>query len=929
MKKIYIKVFTLLFMLALNSVLSAQWDTLNTGTNSDLYAVQFVNSSTGWIAGAGGIIKKSVDGGSSWISQSSKTLQTLRRIIMIDANTGFICGDSGKILKTTNSGTNWNNTNTSSNIANIYAMDFIDASTGICANETRTQFKTTNGGTNWTSSTMSGVSSLLSIYGIDMTDSNTVYVSTGSGFLTSAKVYKSVNSGTNYIASLNDAANFSSTTINDVKFINSSTGYAGASNNNLARTTDGGTTWVVKSFPKGINQISFPDSDNLYICGEDLFKAKSDNNGANWTIDYNYNTAVTIYGISFINSTTGWICGSDGVLFKTTSGGGIPPSCNIINSSWVNTNVNVTTCNESIVDDCGNIYTTGYTGSPDTNIITQKYSSSGYLYWSKTYNGSGNGNDGGVKIKLDNDGNVFVAGYATGSTTGKDFVLIKYLSDGQREWVKTYDTLNQIEESVDMTIDNSGNVLIAGTYYAPEDIRKVKILKYNTNGDLQWTRERWYDYDNYPVGIVCNNSDAVFMAGVFTVYGGFMNNYSYGVLYKFNSSGTELWEEYIEEAYFRNLVIGNNGNLYVSGSEGNSSFSLRDIVTIKYNTSGVMQWIRYLEGGLLRNDYPTAMRISNGGQLVVTGYIQSPEIFIPDSPIFTFSYNSNGDLQWYQRYQHPIYKGQYPRDLSIDTSGSLYITGRCRISFSNLHDDIFTMKYNSTGTSLNINFYGAEDFNETGNSVNADNAGNVFVTGTSFSPFPHSTILKYAPSDFSDKTLNLTAMIQGFYDSTANSMVSDTMKVFLRNSASPFTIVDSCKSVLSSAGTGTYIFNNVNNGNYYIVLNHRNSIETWSSVAQTIIPGAQNYNFTGSASTAFGNNQAITDASPVRYSIYSGDINQDGIANLSDVLLAYNDANSFVTGYNVSDITGNNITDLNDVILAYNNSNMFVSKITP
>lgn len=60
------------------------------------------------------------------------------------------------------------------------------------------------------------------------------------------------------------------------------------------------------------------------------------------------------------------MCGSGGLLIKTTNGGGIPASCNIINSSWVNMYENSSASNESVVDDCGNIYITGYTNTSNS-----------------------------------------------------------------------------------------------------------------------------------------------------------------------------------------------------------------------------------------------------------------------------------------------------------------------------------------------------------------------------------------------------------------------------------------------------------------------------------------------------------------------------------------------------------------------------------
>ena len=57
-------------------------------------------------------------------------------------------------------------------------------------------------------------------------------------------------------------------------------------------------------------------------------------------------------------------------------------------------------------------------------------------------------------------------------------------------------------------------------------------------------------------------------------------------------------------------------------------------------------------------------------------------------------------------------------------------------------------------------------------------------------------------------TLNLTMLIQGFYNSSTNLMVQDTARVYLRNISSPYAIVDSAKAYLSNTGTGTFSFSN-------------------------------------------------------------------------------------------------------------------------
>ena len=179
-------------------------------------------------------------------------------------------------------------------------------------------------------------------------------------------------------------------------------------------------------------------------------------------------------------------------------------------------------------------------------------------------------------------------------------------------------------------------------------------------------------------------------------------------------------------------------------------------------------------------------------------------------------------------------------------------------------------------------------------------------------------------------TLNLTMLIQGFYNSTTNLMVQDTARVYLRNSSSPYAIVDSAKAYLSNTGAGTFSFSNAVNGiNYYLQLKHRNSLETWSKTAQTFTGNNLTYNFTTANTKAYGNNIINVDASPVRYADYSGDVNQNGIVELNDILSVYNAATVFSSGYVVNDINGDSIVDLNDIIMTYNNSAGFVAVIRP
>ena len=180
--------------------------------------------------------------------------------------------------------------------------------------------------------------------------------------------------------------------------------------------------------------------------------------------------------------------------------------------------------------------------------------------------------------------------------------------------------------------------------------------------------------------------------------------------------------------------------------------------------------------------------------------------------------------------------------------------------------------------------------------------------------------------------ISISLVIEGFYDASNNNMnLSDTVSVYLRGSTPPYNFTDSSKSVVNGSSlTGNFKFYNAPTGNYYIVIRHRNTIETWSSSAQSYIYLSNSaYDFSNLITSAYGNNMQQVDTSPVRFGIYSGDVNQDGVIDLADGSLIDNDGFNFASGYLPTDLNGDDVTDLADAVFADNNGFNFVSKITP
>lgn len=167
----------------------------------------------------------------------------------------------------------------------------------------------------------------------------------------------------------------------------------------------------------------------------------------------------------------------------------------------------------------------------------------------------------------------------------------------------------------------------------------------------------------------------------------------------------------------------------------------------------------------------------------------------------------------------------------------------------------------------------------------------------------------------------ITFSAQGYYNTiTSNLNIRDTARFYLRNTFSPYTIVDSGKTVIDSVtSAGTVTFSNANSGTYYIVIKGRNILETWSKSGGEIYTRGTpfTYNFTTAISQAYNSNIKLVGS---RYCNYSGDLNQDGSIDGTDVSSVDNASSTGLSGYIVQDVTGDYYSDASDVAIVDNNN---------
>ena len=242
------------------------WVNQISNTNNTLRSVFFTDADNGIIVGADGIILRTTNGGTNWNIQVSGTTAFLISVFFTDANTGIAVGDGGTILKTTDAGINWIK-KVSNSTGTLGAVHFPDKNTGYVTSEDK-MLKTIDGGENWMKLSISGSST-----GIYFTDVNIGYMG-GSGV-----IYKTIDGGNSW----NSTSINTTDGVGTIYFTDMNTGYAG-SVGKIYKTTDGGITWKSQGVNfMGISSIHFPDSKTGYAVG---FNPTMPGVTQRWTLKY-------------------------------------------------------------------------------------------------------------------------------------------------------------------------------------------------------------------------------------------------------------------------------------------------------------------------------------------------------------------------------------------------------------------------------------------------------------------------------------------------------------------------------------------------------------------------------------------------------------------------------------------------------------------
>ncbi len=340
--------------------------------------------------------------------------------------------------------------------------------------------------------------------------------------------------------------------------------------------------------------------------------------------------------------------------------------------------------------------------------------------YSWIFNSGASGDDQAVAVTTDGSGNVFVAGYFTGtvsfgttnltSTGDKDMFLVKLNSSGVIQWAKKGGGA-AADQAIDIKCDASNNIYTLGWHEGSATFGTTTID--NTNGAKSFIT-KW------------DNSGNVLSA---------INLGGYGKSFTLDASNNI----YLASVY--------SGTIKVI-STSYTSHGLNDTYIAKITAAGSESWVKTMwstDG----NETPIAIALTSGDSVLVTGRFGSTINFdgstlvtannggATSEDLILVKYSNTGNFVWYKQFDGSMSSYSAPKSLITDASGNIYIAGSYTTSinfYSNYFtaagsSDLFITKLASDGASAlwskKVGGTGAD----AALALGLDNSNNVYFTG--------------------------------------------------------------------------------------------------------------------------------------------------------------------------------------------------------
>jgi Beta-propeller repeat len=359
----------------------------------------------------------------------------------------------------------------------------------------------------------------------------------------------------------------------------------------------------------------------------------------------------------------------------------------------------------------------GNTHAGDGDAFVAKFSRYGDRLWIKqlgatTIRGKPNNSigDDANAVHVDTNGNIFITGSTGGdlegevSARGGGLFVMKLNPNGIVQWTTLIASPNFPdgpffgETGLDIDLDGSGNVFLAGYTIGPLDgvfaagraLQDVVMIKLDPNGKQVWLRQ----------------------------VGGLSNDYA------------------------RSVVVDAQGNSYAVGDTPGGMTDTSDVskrqqyLVIKFDPDGLELWRKELGDvasyGKHGVDFGEAAGMDANGFLYISGFTTSSTLdpAFPTEP-FISKLNPNGEVLWTKRFADP--NGSAVDNIAVDPLGNVFVAGNT-YGTPSTPGSVFVTKYDTAGSRV-WSSQRTQINKEVVFGVALNAAGQIFITGADGDPF--------------------------------------------------------------------------------------------------------------------------------------------------------------------------------------------------
>ncbi len=388
---------------------------------------------------------------------------------------------------------------------------------------------------------------------------------------------------------------------------------------------------------------------------------------------------------------------------------------------------------EIAVDDSGAVYVAGRSLNPESNYdgVAIKYNKDGQRQWVARYNSLANHNDAAYALAVDDSGNVYLGGYTLNADFNHDFLTIKYNRNGVRQWVARYNgPANWHDGIFDLQIDQQNNVYVAGYSYAQQSGYDWVIIKYNSAGVQQWL-VRYNGPGNgedCPYELALDDAANLYLTGYGT---GKNNNFDF-LTAKFNRNGVKQWAYHYnatsnKDDVSNDLVLDRTGNVCVTGKSHNPDGN-SDYLTIKFDNNGVRQWIARYNRPNKSYARGLDVAVDSEGSFFVTGRTMGNHT---GDDWVTIKYTSAGVRNGTAHHTSRGFRSELPCRILIDATDHIYVAGYSYIAETRCRDYLLICYSRSLSTYNLLVYDGPGHLSDVPYDMALDAAGNIYLTGTS------------------------------------------------------------------------------------------------------------------------------------------------------------------------------------------------------